>query len=267
MGRFQSAKIWDYIAMNAKNQIERGGWYNSFNGEPFSKEEMKQYIDNTYEKLKPYLKPNDKNGIAVEIGCASGLTLFRMAPFFKKYIATDMAAVNLKLIKETVIEKNIENIELAKCKADEIYSLLYEQDHEKWIKCMAVEHSESDLKFDGADMVIMNSVCQYFPDNDYLDDVILQGIKLLKSGGIFYIGDVLDKGRLDAFKSELLEYQSKFPDKKVNIKREGEIWIERDYFYRYLKLDMVNGVAISDKIFNVENELTKYRFDVVIEKK
>lgn len=29
MGGFQSPRIWDYIAANAKDEIEAGGWYNS----------------------------------------------------------------------------------------------------------------------------------------------------------------------------------------------------------------------------------------------
>ena len=51
MKRFGNPRIWDYIAINARNSIEAGGWYNSFDGEAYSQAEMDQYVKNTYEKL------------------------------------------------------------------------------------------------------------------------------------------------------------------------------------------------------------------------
>ena len=78
----QSPKFWDYIAVNAHDDIEAGGWYSSFGGESFSLREMKQYTDNTIKKLLPYLS-NEK--VVIEIGCASGLTMFHVAPYVKKY--------------------------------------------------------------------------------------------------------------------------------------------------------------------------------------
>lgn len=197
MGGFQSPRIWDYIAANAKDEIEAGGWYNSFDGEAFSKAEMEQYVENTYIKLEPYLAFNGGDKIAVEIGCASGLTMFRIAPYFQKYIGTDMAKINLKRNAEIIESRDINNIELIQCSANEIQGLL----SRNWSGKIEI--------------VIMNSVCQYFPDQIYLDDVILQVLKILKPGGRFYIGDVLDKEKLNKFKQELMEYQQMNPDKKI----------------------------------------------------
>lgn len=250
MSGFQNPRVWDYIAVNAKNEIEAGGWYNSFDGEVFSREEMNQYVENTFKKLEIFLEPNKNEGTAVEIGCASGLTMFRMAPYFQRYIGTDMAKVNLQKNAEIIAARNIHNIELIQCQANEIQDLLSQP---KWL-------------FEGAEMIIMNSVCQYFPDYDYLAEVVVQGLKILKPGGIFYIGDVLDKEKLNVFKEELLKFQLLNPDKKVNVERKGELWISKDYFWKLEELEVVENVIISDKIFRIENELTRYRYDVVIKK-
>ena len=36
MSNLRNPRVWDYIAMNADDDIQAGGWYSSFGGEPFS---------------------------------------------------------------------------------------------------------------------------------------------------------------------------------------------------------------------------------------
>lgn len=239
MSRFQNPKIWDYIAANAGNAIEAGGWYNSYDSTPYSEAEMKQYVENTFEKLKPYL---GQEKTVVEIGCASGLTMFCIAPYVGKYIGTDMAKVNLEKNMARIMEENIGNILLKQCGADEISSAFSEK----------------------ADIVIINSVCQYFPDMDYFEDVMRQTFCLLQYGGILYLGDILDLDLLEIFENELMAYQKEYPDKKVKTDRSDELWISRKYFNRLRQSERVKEVIISDKMGVIENELTKYRYDVVI---
>lgn len=239
MSGFQDPRIWDYIAMNANSAIEAGGWYNSFDGTVYSEMEMEQYIENTYEKLKPYL---GKEKIVVEIGCASGLTMFRIAPYVGKYIGTDMAKVNLQKNRERINRENISNIELCQCSADKI----------------------GDMVSDKVDIVIINSVCQYFPDMEYFEKVLEETLGLLKASGALYLGDLLDRDLLKDFEKELTEYQIRHQEKKVKTDRSDELWIRRSYFNKLLENNQVKDIIISDKRAVVENELTKYRYDVVI---
>lgn len=270
MSGFQNPKMWDYIAINAKSDIEAGGWYNSFNGKAFSAEEMSQYVENTCKKLEPYLITYGGSATAVEIGCASGLTMFRLAPYFYRYIGTDMAKINLKKNMEIIDSRNIHNIELIQCQANEIQQIMlgdWSETGELGERIYKRNKKLFEKAFEGADIVIINSVCQYFPDYNYLEDVILQCLKIIKEGGVLYIGDVLDEDKLNYFKKELAEYQQENPDKRVNVERKGELWISKDFFISKIKeLDSVNDIIISDKIFHIENELTKYRYDVLIKK-
>lgn len=239
MKRFQNPRLWDYLAMNADSAIEAGGWYNSFDGTSYSEKEMSQYVENTYRKLEPYL---GKEKTAVEIGCASGLTMFRVAPYVKKYIGTDMAKVNLQKNKERVNKENIQNIELRQCSADKI----------------------SDAVYDKVDIAILNSVCQYFPNMEYLEKVLQETVSLLNAGGVLYLGDLLDLDLLKDFENELTEYQKNHPGKKVKTDRSDELWISRLYFDKVKDNDWVQEIIISDKLAVIENELTKYRYDVLI---
>lgn len=239
MNRFGNPRIWDYIALNAENAIEAGGWYNSFDGAAYSQAEMDQYVENTYEKLKAYL---GKEKTVVEIGCASGLTMFRIAPFVGKYTGTDMAKANLERNAEKIQKDGITNIKLQQCSANEIGTAIS----------------------DKTDMVIINSVCQYFPDMGYFENVLQQSLGILKDGGVLYLGDLLDLDLLECFQAELTVYQIQYPDKKVKTDRSDELWISRTYFNEMSGNDRVKEVMVSDKSAVIENELTKYRYDVVM---
>lgn len=239
MKGLQNPRVWDYIATNAQNEVGAGGFYNSFDGEAFSKEEIDQYIDNVYRKLKPYL---GKDKSVVEIGCASGITMFSIVPFVGKYIGTDMAKVNLQLNKEKIENEGITNIELVQCAADEINKAVSEK----------------------VDIVIINSVCQYFPGMEYFEDVLQKTFGLLKNGGILYLGDMLDLDLLPFFIEELTEYQKEHPDKRVKVDRSDELWISRSYFSNMPYEAYVKEIEVTDKIAVLQNELTKYRYDVLI---
>ncbi|WP_026509887.1 methyltransferase domain-containing protein [Butyrivibrio sp. LC3010] len=153
----RNPRLWDYIAVKSTDSISRGGWYSSFGGKPFSSEEMEQYVSNTKDKLVPYLSQEKK---ALEIGGASGLTMFEIAPFVKEYIGTDMAKENLRINQEYIESNGISNIKLINCSADKLKEAV---------------HQEMDI-------IIINSVCQYFPSMEYFEDVIENCISMIGTG-------------------------------------------------------------------------------------
>lgn len=239
---FYDSRLWDYIAMNAHDDIQAGGWYSSFGGDPFSKEEMLQYQYNTLEKLKPYLS---KDKIVVEIGCASGITMFSIVPYVKEYIGTDSASVNLKRNSKRIEEGSIDNVVLRQCAADKILEIIDEK----------------------VDIVIINSVCQYFPDMRYFENVINQCISIINPPGIIFLGDILDKDLQSEFIWKLKEYKKHHPDiKNIKEDRSDELWISRDYFKTLQSKFMnIKEISISNKIGDIHNELTDYRYDVVLQ--
>lgn len=178
----KEARIWDYVARNATNEIEAGGWRNSYDGKLFSAEEMREFAEDVYIKLKPYL--NKMSTSVMEIGCASGITMFKIAPYVKRYIGSDMSRVNLERNQEKIARENIKNISIVNCKADEI----------------------SIFQDEKIDIVIINSVCQYFGTEDYLFDVIKKCIQILNKEGIIYFGDVRDADKREEFEKSIEDY-------------------------------------------------------------
>lgn len=219
----------------------RGGWRSSYDGRLFSKEEMDEYANDVYIKLNPYL--SKKEAVALEIGCASGITMYRIAPYVKEYIGTDMAGVNLEK-KARLNERNsIRNIVLEHCRADQI----------------------DEFEKRGVCIVIMNSVIQYFSDEDYLIDVIRKAAGIIKKEGIIYLGDIREKEKRVEFEESVRQYRKEYGLKVPDFKKGNELFLGRGWVRELaIILPDIAAVEISDKVGNVENELLKYRFDVLL---
>lgn len=239
-GKFSNDIMWNYISVNGATQIEEGGFYHCFNNQPFSQEEIKEFTENTYLKLQAYLSM-EKN--AMEIGCASGITMFRLQPYFKTYIGVDMASVSLKKNSERAKQNGIDNIELFQCEANKV----------------------GQLAMPPVDVVIMNSVIQHFPGINYLREVIMQCLSLMSDEGIFYIGDVMDLKKRRNLVRDALLYKECHPNASTRTDYSDDLCVCREYFeYLAGTVDGIYKIEISDKIGEIRNEMTDYRYDVIL---
>lgn len=232
-------KLWNYVVKDAENAIQIGGWKNSYTGEDLSEKEMREYSDNTFTKLKKHLNKSVK---ILEIGCASGFTMYRIAPFVKLYYGTDLSDNSIKINREKIEDENITNIQLQTLAASEIDKI-----------------EENDF-----DIVILNSVIQCFNGHNYLRDVIQKAIHKMSDTGIIFFGDIMDLERRDDFLKSLQLFREKENSQYTSNEGNIELFLSKDYF-RHLKETFaeVYEVEISDKIYTIENELTKYRFDAI----
>lgn len=114
----RNVKVWDFQANNAKmdSPSDLSGWYNSYNGDPFSEDEMKEYIDDTKQKLMPILS---KQSRVLEVGVGGGQVALEMAQMVSLYDGCDISRVVLERLSYLIAHKNIKNIELFQCEAVE----------------------------------------------------------------------------------------------------------------------------------------------------
>lgn len=224
------------------------GWNDSFTRKLIGEAPMREWLNDIINVVM-----QDQPQHVLEIGCGSGLIYYPLADKIKKYIGTDFSRNSINQITERIGqgERNYCPTELKVCAAHEI---------------------ELDAN-EEIDTIIINSVVQYFPGGDYLGTVIEKGIAALKGKGRIIIGDVRDNRLLHAFRARLLlqKLQGNVSVKEFNwavdqeVLNEEELCFDPEYFYGLKQLyPQITNVAIQWKQGDFVNELTMYRFTVVI---
>jgi amino acid adenylation domain-containing protein len=223
------------------------GWNDSFAGGPIGAGQMRDWLQDIVDLILL-----EKPGNVLEIGCGTGLIYYQLAGKVNKYIGTDFSRSSINQINHRINkgERNYGPTELQVCAAHEV--------------------SANDTQ---ADTVIINSVIQYFPGEDYLTDVIGKSIALLKGKGRIVIGDVRDIRLLKLFKSRLLlqKLQDSVSIKELKwaadqeVLKEEELCFSPEYFYNLQSLyPQITHVQIQWKHSTYINELTLYRYNVVL---
>ncbi|QUH28820.1 non-ribosomal peptide synthetase [Vallitalea guaymasensis] len=235
--------LWQQVADDAVDDIEAGGWKNSYTGEDLSKEEMDEYSSNIFKKLKPYLHKDVK---VLEIGCASGLSMYRIAPLVSMYYGTDLSNSIIEKNKKKVEKEQITNIKLACLQAGEIDKL-------------------DDNNFD---IVIINSVIQCFHGHNYLRKVINKVVDKLGEKGLLFIGDVMDQDSKEELIKSLMDFKNNHSESNYRTKTDfsNELFVSRSFFEDIVTdIKGIKSVKFTDKIGAIQNELTKYRYDALFE--
>jgi SAM-dependent methyltransferase len=222
------------------------GWTSNFTNKPIPEIEMREWLDCTVERI---------SGLAprriIEVGCGVGLLTERLAPKCAAYFGTDLSAVAISRLREfTAARAELRHVELLECEAVDFEGL--------------AQYT--------ADMVVLNSVVQYFPNIDYLRSVLQQAAERVAPGGYIFVGDVRDLGLLPIFHGavELAkappEASGRWLKRKVAlaIAQERELVIDPGFFLGLSQsIPRITGAEISLKRGS-DNELTRYRYDVLL---
>ncbi|HET6225805.1 MAG TPA: class I SAM-dependent methyltransferase, partial [Bacteroidia bacterium] len=132
----------------------------------------------------------------------------------------------------------------------------------------------SGLPSEQFDIIIINSVIQYFPSADYFLSVI-DGLKpFLSSTGVIFIGDVICFPLCNAFNYET-QFAKASPDDTVEKLlnsiltltqvRNSETYYDPRFFHLLPgKFDWMNSVETQLRKGNFYNEMNNFRFDVII---
>jgi amino acid adenylation domain-containing protein len=233
-------KVWDFVAGEYSEENDDYRWADSYTGEPFSRPEIQQYIDNFKNKLAPYLQPGCR---VLEVGCGHGLVMFEVAPRVGYYLATDLTPVIIEKNKERVARKGLDHVELKALPASGIGTL-----------------EEKDF-----DIFICSSVVHFFPNTLYLEEVIREVIERMARTGIIYLDDLLDLDKKEKLIDSRLEYKRAHPDAKVRMDWEEDLFVPVNFFhYLQRKYPEIRRVEYHGKQGDIENELTRFRYDVIL---
>ena len=126
---------------------------------------------------------------------------------------------------------------------------------------------------DSFDSVVVNSVVQYFPSISYLDDVLANCARIVRPGGHLFIGDVrslpllpIQASSIEAFKAEPTTLVEELRRRvQACIRQEPELVLSPSYFSSLpQRVAKVSHVEIYPKRGYSDNEMTRFRYDVVI---
>jgi amino acid adenylation domain-containing protein len=230
-------------ALSADPTFDIEGWNSSYTGQPIPAQEMREWVESTVDRILA-LRPRR----VVEVGCGTGLLLFRLAPRTESYLGSDFSRVALEGIRRRL--DGLPQVSLRQAEADD------------WTGVAPGE----------ADLVVLNSVVQYFPGIDYLVRVLEGAVRAVAPGGAVFVGDVRSRPLLEAMAASVELFQSP-PSRAVEelrhrVKRrvadEEELVIDPAFFLALAKRLPVSRVDLRVKRGRWHNELTRFRYDVVM---
>ncbi|MCG8365236.1 MAG: class I SAM-dependent methyltransferase, partial [Pseudanabaenales cyanobacterium] len=223
------------------------GWTSSYTGQPIPAQEMAEWVENTVARILPY-RPQRP----LEIGCGAGLLLSRIAPHCQEYWATDCSQAVLKQLERVLpINPDLRAVKLQQQQANDFTA----------------------IPAGIFDMVILNSVVQYFPSLDYLIQVVEGSLSALGDQGTLFVGDVRSLPLLEAYHAAVQLAQAE-QDMTVaqwrrqvqrSLVKEEELVIDPRFFLALQQYyPRITQVEIQPKRGLYQNELTQFRYDVIL---
>jgi amino acid adenylation domain-containing protein len=231
-----------------EHQFHIKGWNSSYTGLPIPDVEVREWMEQTVDRILA-LKPTKVR----ELGCGSGLMLFRIAPHCQEYWASDLSVNALEILQQQLdaMQPQIPGVTLQSREASDF----------------------SGVAPQSCDGIIIVSVAQYFPNIDYLVQVLESAVNTVADGGFIFLADVRNLALLEAFHASVQFYRA--PDRltKAELKQrvykqvseEKQLVIDPDFFHALQEyLPRISGVEILLERGYAHNELTKFRYDVVL---
>lgn len=246
----QWSSLYDMLYTNSKDvsnlKTNFATWNDSYTGNEIPEIEMKEWLDSTVRRIQ-YLKPNS----ILEIGCGTGMYLFRLQEDCEFYHGIDISKEAVAYVNR-VMASNKEKYCNVKLECTDTKSFL--------------DNTNSTYDF-----VLMNSVVQYFPNADYLVDIIGKLVSHVTDNGIIYLGDIRNYALQEVFQTSIMLSKLTEVEQVEEIKKavkkvcENELMLSPQFFFILQKLySSISDVDIFYKKGQYDNELSRFRYDVVL---
>ncbi|WP_432153149.1 amino acid adenylation domain-containing protein [Streptomyces tricolor] len=235
-------------ADDARSADERdfAGWLSSYTKRPIPVHEMRDWVERTVRRIR-----RTGGTRIVDVGVGVGLYLRRLAPDADSYLGLDLSPAALATAAAAVAGDGElpAHITLRQAEATAL----------------------AELPDAGADLVLFNSVVQYFPGPDYLRRVLTEAVRVAGPEGAVFVGDVRDLTLLPAFHADtqLRRAPALSPAREVSaaaaraLAEERELCLTPAFFEEFARAAGL-GLRIELKRGRHANELTRFRWDVTL---
>ncbi len=252
--------IFDDHVYTSENQFEDPlfntvGWNSSYDGAPIPLPEMKEWANDIVSQV---LETQPRR--VLELGCGTGMLLFRIAPHCESYEGWDLSQTSLDYIQQQIEVQQIQT-------KQNVYNQVALK------KRMA--HQLESLPDNSLDVIILSSVVQYFPHVNYLERVMEQSVRLLRPGGMIFLADLRNFQFMKTFHTSLCLFEAHAGSSTQTIRQQVALQLEKETeFFVDPRFFQTWATQYPQKIGNVRirlqrgsqhNELTKFRYTAILQ--
>ncbi|KXG54736.1 protein of unknown function DUF4009 [Penicillium griseofulvum] len=247
---FQDSTYED-IATISKTRVGNDfmGWTSMYDGKEINKVEMQEWLDDTIQTVLDGQEP----GHVLEIGTGSGMVLFNLGQGLKSYVGLEPSRSAAAFVSDVVQSTPTlaGKVEVHVGTATDVGTL------------------------DGLhpNLVVINSVAQYFPTPEYLVEVV-EALTQLPGVQRLFFGDIrsfaLNRTFLASRAIRILGEQATRDEVRRKMseigEQEEELLVDPAFFTGLMKRlpDRVKHVEILPKKMRATNELSSYRYAAVV---
>jgi len=248
--------IWNETYKDTQDRsagFNTAGWNSSFTGLPLPESEIRAWADAAAGRILAAACATRSRPRILDVGCGTGMLLFRLAPQCEQYVGVDFSAAALAYVQSQLGVQHA-NVSLERLAAD------------------GLDHLAASGFFDA---IVLNSVVQYFPDAAYLSRVLKAAYARLAPGGALFVGDVRGLQHLHTFHAAVEIARSggtaSVAELQARIRRraaeEGELVVDPQFFASMAR-ELGNALfeRAELKPGRDRNEMTRFRYDVILRK-
>ena len=207
--------LYEDLYRHAEGRLESAfdisGWNSSYTGAAIAADQMRAWRCNTVARIRSVRAQR-----VWELGCGTGLLLLDVAGGCSDYLGTDFSSQALAALRGEVESRGLKQVRLEGRQADDFAGIAPGQ----------------------FDLVVLNSVMQYFPSVDYLRHVLEGAAAALSRDGVLFVGDVRSLPLLEAFHASVQLYRAAadlpVQELRTRVERalevEEELALDPDYF-------------------------------------
>ncbi|REE95068.1 methyltransferase [Thermomonospora umbrina] len=241
---------WTYTRADVRHasDLDLSGWRASDTGLPLPVGHMREWIDHTVA-----LVLGTRPRWILELGCGTGLLMYRLREHVRGYVGTDVASAAVTALRGDARPGT---------------AFVRAAAHEATAPVVLEALREVGAADGRPDCVLINSVTQCFPGVGYLRAVVHDALDLVAPGGTVIVGDVRDSRLLNDYAHwvESAAGPDDLPRRAAQrAARDEELLFDPPLLARLARESgRTVRMSVHPKTMRDDTELTRYRFDAVL---